>query len=61
MTTQLLNIKTSNHVAQSAFDEFASIMKSVLPNENKLPGSYYDAKKMMKKLGMRVEKIHVFE
>ena len=34
-------------------------MKSVLPKDNKLPGSFYEAKKYTKKLGMRLEKIHV--
>ena len=58
-TTRLLSAKTSHNVPQTAFDEFASILKSVLPSQNKMPGSFYDAKKLMKKLGMRVEKIHV--
>ena len=58
-TARMLNAKTSHNVLQIAFDEFASILKSVLPSQNKMSGSFYDAKKLMKKLGMGVEKILV--
>lgn len=44
-------------MAQRAFDEFVLVMKSVLLSENKLPGSYYDSKELMKKMGIKVETI----
>ena len=58
-TARLLNIKTSSNVSQTTFDQFVALMKSVLPKDNKLPGSCYEAKKYTKKVGMRMEKIHV--
>ena len=58
-TARLLNIKTSSNVSQATFDQFVAVLKSVLPKDNKLPGSFYEAKKLTKKLGMRMEKIHV--
>lgn len=53
---RLLNLKISHKVAQTIFDGFLSFMKIIVPRENKLFDSYYDSKKLMKKLGMRVEK-----
>lgn len=52
-TIMLLNIKRRHNITQTIFNEFVSIMKSVLPRENKLKGSFYDSKKLMKKLRMR--------
>lgn len=45
---------------KTLFDKFIFVMKSVLPRQNKLLGSFYDSKKQTKKLGMRLEKLHVY-
>lgn len=58
-TSRLLNINTTHNVAQTTFDGYFFVMKSVFPRENKLSGSFYNSKKLSKKLGMRVEKIHL--
>lgn len=42
---------------QRIFDEFVFIMKSALLSENKLLGSYYNSKELMKKMGMNVKNI----
>ena len=54
---QLLNLKSEFNLSQSCFDHMCSIVKSMLPKDEKLPQNFYRAKVMVNALGMRYQKI----
>lgn len=54
--SMLMNIKSEHNMSQSCFDRVISCLKSMLP-PNTLPGNFYEAKKMMKALGLEYIKI----
>lgn len=59
--TKLLNFKNEHDCSESGFNEQLNIMKEFLPASNKLPKSYYDVKKMVKRLNIGYEKINACE
>ncbi|KAJ7963951.1 Transposon protein, putative, CACTA, En/Spm sub-class [Quillaja saponaria] len=57
--TQLLNYKSEFNMSESLYDRLISIIKGMLPKDDKLPENFYRSKQMVKKLGLGYEKIHV--
>ncbi|KAJ7975669.1 Transposon protein, putative, CACTA, En/Spm sub-class [Quillaja saponaria] len=57
--TQLLNCKSEFNMSESLYDRLISIIKGMLPKDEKLPENFYRSKQMVKKLGLGYEKIHV--
>jgi hypothetical protein len=45
-------------VTDKGFEELLKLLKKVLPKDNKLPTTTYEAKQMVCPLGLEVQKIH---
>ena len=58
LVARMLNMKEEHHMSQREFDDIAPLIKEVVPNENLMTENFYNVKKMVKGLGLPVEKIH---
>ena len=56
---KFLHLKVRGKVPNKIFDEMLKLLKFAFPKENKIPSSYYEAKKRLTKLGLGYESIHV--
>ncbi|KAJ9543051.1 hypothetical protein OSB04_022758 [Centaurea solstitialis] len=56
---KMLHMKVMNKWTDSSFDQLLEFLKFALPKDNKVPASYYDAKKKMRKIGLGYQPIHV--
>ena len=52
------NGKETNGVSDKGFGEFLKLVKKMLPKDNKLPTTTYEAKQLICPLGLEVQKIH---
>jgi hypothetical protein len=57
-TLELLRWKAENGVTDSGFNKLLIMMKKLLPRDNELLASTYEAKKLVCPLGLDVQKIH---
>ncbi|KAJ0597604.1 hypothetical protein HanHA89_Chr04g0156521 [Helianthus annuus] len=57
--SKLMHVKTKNKWTNSSFDELLEILQSSHPEGNKVPPTHYAAKKILKKIGLGYESIHV--
>ena len=57
-TLELLQWKAENGTTDKGFQKLLKIVKKMLPRENVLPSSTYEAKKVVCPLGLEVQKIH---
>lgn len=57
--SQLLNIKSEFNLSHTCYDRIMSSIKSMMPEDEKLPNNLYKAKKMVAKLGLGYDKIDV--
>ena len=57
-TLELLQWKAENGLSDKGFEGLLGIMKKMLPRDNVLPHSTYEAKKIVCPLGLEVQKIH---
>ncbi|KAK1670522.1 hypothetical protein QYE76_058681 [Lolium multiflorum] len=57
-TLELLQWKAENGTSDKGFEKLLKIIKKILPRENVLPSSTYEAKKVVCPLGLEVQKIH---
>jgi hypothetical protein len=57
-TLTLLRWKAENGVTDWGFNKLLIMMKELLPRDNELPASTYEAKKVVYPLGLDVQKIH---
>jgi hypothetical protein len=57
-TPGLLKWKAEEGLSNSGFEKLLKMMKNMLPKDNKLPASTYEAKKGVCPLGLEVQKIH---
>jgi hypothetical protein len=55
---ELLQWKTETGLSDKGFEKLLKIVKKMLPKNNKLPASMYEAKKIVCSLGLEVQKIH---
>ena len=55
--SQLLNLKSEFHMSESCFDRLLLLVKSMLPQSERLPADFYSAKKMVNDLGLGFMKI----
>ena len=55
---KLYNIKGANGVSDTCFTSFLALIKELLPDGNVLPVKTYEAKKLIRGVGMKYEKIH---
>ena len=52
-------MKVMNKWTDSSFDQLLEFLRSAFPKDNKFLSSHYEAKKIMKKIGLGYESIHV--
>ncbi|KAK2652604.1 hypothetical protein Ddye_012460 [Dipteronia dyeriana] len=55
---KLMDIKVLNHWSNKSFDLLLQLLKDVLPKGSNIPLSHYNAKKMLRDLGLGYESIH---
>ncbi|XP_026384531.1 uncharacterized protein LOC113280095 [Papaver somniferum] len=55
---KLMHIKVLNHMSNKCFEMLLQLLKLAFPKTNRIPKSYYDAKKMLRDLGLGYESIH---
>ncbi|CAA0805905.1 Unknown protein [Striga hermonthica] len=55
---KLINLKAANGWSDKSFTELLCLLKEMLPEDNELPKSNYDAKKVLCPLGLGYRKIH---
>jgi hypothetical protein len=53
-TLELLQWKTKNGVSDKGFGELLTIQKKMLPKDNELPATTYEAKQMLCPLGLEI-------
>ena len=58
MLVKLFNFKARHGLSDRGFSELLAFQKATMPDENVLPSSIYEAKKVLSTLGMGYEKIH---
>ena len=56
---KLMHVKVLNRWSNKSFDMLLQILKKAFPEGANIPASYYDAKKMLRDLGLGYETIHV--
>ncbi|XP_023729236.2 uncharacterized protein LOC111876911 [Lactuca sativa] len=55
---KLINLKANNGWSDTSFTSLLKILHEMLPDDNELPVSTYQAKKLMCPMGMEIERIH---
>ncbi|XP_074300759.1 uncharacterized protein LOC141632075 [Silene latifolia] len=55
---KLYNLKAKNRWSDKSFNDLLELVKDVLPEDNVLPNRTYEAKKILRGIGMKYEKIH---
>ncbi|XP_021995110.1 uncharacterized protein LOC110892035 [Helianthus annuus] len=55
---KLFNLKAKNRWSDTSFTDLLVVLHEILPKDNELPISFYQAKKMMNPMGLEVERIH---
>ena len=55
---KLYNLKSCNGWTDKSFTELLALVKEMLPDDNVLPSRTYEAKQMLRSIGMGYEKIH---
>ncbi|KAK9107675.1 hypothetical protein Syun_023686 [Stephania yunnanensis] len=58
---RLLAIKSEHHISERGYNEIIEFMKDCLPNDNSLVENFYATKRLMRGLGLPVEKIDCCE
>jgi hypothetical protein len=59
-TLELLKWKAEEGLSDSGFEKLLKMMRNILPKDNELSTSTYEAKKIACPLGLEVQKIHVY-
>ena len=55
---QILNIKSEGHISDRSLNEILLWYNDSLPTNNNMVDSFYEMKKLLRSLGLAVEKIH---
>ena len=55
---KLMHVKVLNHWSDKSFDMLLKLLVDAFPERSNIPKTYYDAKKMLKALGLGYESIH---
>ncbi|XP_071704556.1 uncharacterized protein [Rutidosis leptorrhynchoides] len=55
---RLVNLKANNNWSDKSFKSLLELLHDMLPEDNELPVSYYQAKKVMCLMGLEVQRIH---
>ncbi|XP_049347869.1 uncharacterized protein LOC125812416 [Solanum verrucosum] len=57
LVSRMLNIKMENTLSQRGYNQVMQLLKEALPEDNQVLDSYYQTKKLVRSLGLPVEKI----
>uniref|UniRef100_A0A453GTR8 Uncharacterized protein n=1 Tax=Aegilops tauschii subsp. strangulata TaxID=200361 RepID=A0A453GTR8_AEGTS len=57
----LFNIKFTNKWSNKSINDLLAVLQQAIPNGKNLPGTFAEAKKIIGKLGLSYERIHVCE
>ncbi|XP_075507349.1 uncharacterized protein LOC142544170 [Primulina tabacum] len=57
VVARLLNMKAKHHISERCYDDLCQLISELLSTENCMTNSFYDTKKLIKGLGLPVEKI----
>ena len=60
LVARMLNMKVEHHMSQREFDDIAQLIKEVVPYENLMTENFYSTKRLVRGLGLPVEKIHCY-
>ncbi|KAL0329087.1 UNVERIFIED_CONTAM: hypothetical protein Sradi_4895400 [Sesamum radiatum] len=55
---EFVDIKADGHISERIYDRISQWANKILPSDHSLPADYYNTKKLVKDLGLPVEKIH---
>ncbi|XP_038711782.1 uncharacterized protein LOC120005976 [Tripterygium wilfordii] len=55
---RLLSIKADYNMSQGCFDDVVHLMKETMPTDNRMPVTFYQAKKSVSKLGLGYQRIY---
>ncbi|KAL0285164.1 UNVERIFIED_CONTAM: hypothetical protein Sangu_2791900 [Sesamum angustifolium] len=55
---RLVNINAENNMSERCYDQVSQWASDLLPRDHTLPSDYYNTKKLIRNLGLPVEKIH---
>ncbi|KAL0328155.1 UNVERIFIED_CONTAM: hypothetical protein Scaly_2248100 [Sesamum calycinum] len=58
VVVELMDIKVDGHISEKIYDRISQWANRILSFNHTLPGDYYSTKKLVKDLGLHVEKIH---
>ncbi|KAL0285266.1 UNVERIFIED_CONTAM: hypothetical protein Sangu_2459900 [Sesamum angustifolium] len=58
VVTELVDIKLDGHISERIYDRISQWANRILPSNHTLRGNYYSMKKLVKDLGLPIEKIH---
>ncbi|KAL0340236.1 UNVERIFIED_CONTAM: hypothetical protein Sradi_4540400 [Sesamum radiatum] len=58
VVTELVDIKSDGHISERIYDRISQWANRILPSNHTLRGDYYSTKKLVKDLGLPIEKIH---
>ena len=57
LAVRMLAIKSEANQSQNSFDQWATLMSEISPEPSSVPKNFYQAKKLVSKLGLKSEKI----
>lgn len=57
LVARLMALKSEHHISERCFDQFTSLLKEVVPNPNLVTSNFYSTKKLLRGMGLPVEKI----
>nr|XP_016475280.1 PREDICTED: uncharacterized protein LOC107796969 [Nicotiana tabacum] len=57
VVSRMLNIKMENTLSQRGYNQMIQLLKEALPEDNIMLNNYYETKKLVRSLGLPVEKI----
>jgi hypothetical protein len=58
---KLFQLKASNEWSDGSFKDLLTLLKDMLPQDNLVPETIYEAKQIICSLGLKVEKIHTYK
>ena len=61
IVSRLLNIKVEHHIFERCYDEICTLMKELLLTDNLMKDNFYSTKKLVRGLGLLVQKIDCCE
>lgn len=57
LIARLVALKSNHRLSERCFDEITELMKEIVPEPNRIPANFYRSKKLMRGMGLPVEKI----